>query len=70
MADEKRPDEGKQEDVEGHLSRVREDQTGDDTEGHRLVTEDQTGDDTEGHRLVTEDQTGDDVEGHRAPRPT
>ena len=57
MAEEKRPDEGKQEDTEGHgiWPRPREDQSSDDTEGHRL----------------TEDQTGDDVVGHgRGPRPT
>jgi hypothetical protein len=38
-----------QKDTEGHLFR-REDQTGDDSEGHfRRGSEDQTGDDSEGH---------------------
>ena len=37
----------------------------DDVEGQRL-REDQTGEDVEGHRRRSfEDQTGDDVEGHR-----
>jgi hypothetical protein len=54
--------------VEGHVV-SKDDQTGDDVEGHRRkFHEDLTGDDVEGHRW-REDQTGDDVEGHgrRAP---
>ena len=55
MAEEKRPDEGKQDDVEGH--RLTEDQTGDDVGGHGLPPR------------PTEDQGGDDVEGHGSRRP-
>ena len=66
MADEKRPDEGKLDDVQGHRP-VTEDQTGDDTEGHmpRVRFEDQTGKRPEKDQA---DQTGDDVEGHRLNR--
>ena len=63
MSDEK--DRLQDEDVEGHKNKVREDTTGDDTEGHMPRWEDMTGDDTEGHsRKFREDMTGDDTEGH------